>query len=599
MPYESYDGVEGLPGNEQRAYCMHMSVLFLSWHRPYLALYEQILYDNIQFIASLYPKGPQRERYEAAAKTFRIPYWDWAMAPQEGGVYPRSVQLPSVVVDGPAGTQTIANPLFSYDFHPFNASDLPTPYAPQFSNWDHTLRSPSSQLSDAVSEDFVPDYLLNFYQPSNQVRLYNLFATYKNFTTFSNSAWIFNQFGPEGTEEYSNYDSIESIHDLVHGVTGMGGHMTMVDLSAFDPLFMLHHAMVDRVWAMWQVLNPEAWIEPQAEMMDTFTIRRGQLVDGNTPLAPFHTTNGGIWLSNDVKDTTTFGYAYAETRRAISMTDAEFRVSIVEAINRLYGSNSTHDIEIPSTHTVTNTQSPIATSNSPNPSNTFNATVPSSVVSASTALLASTLRPTMGDSMGSTPLFSSSSTVSPQAASTTTSRRIPGVAPGRPAPIRTRDVAHREYLATIKVPKQLLNKPFFIHLFIGDIPTNDPKEWAFAPNLAGSHVVFSSITSHKKRSPDSSASGESVTSTIPLTAKLREIFQGGELETLDLQQATEYMKRELKYNIVTVDGELIDNALFVGTGLRVEVASAVVQQRTSDAEFPIWGALEMILSLNS
>lgn len=89
-----------------------------------------------------------------------------------------------------------------------------------------------------------------------------------------------------------------------------------------------------------------------------------------------------------------------------------------------------------------------------------------------------------------------------------------------------------------------------------------------------------------------------MTSTIPLTAKLREIFQGGELETFDLQQATEYMKRELKYKIVTVDGELIDNALFVGTGLRVEVASAVVQQRTSDAEFPTWGALEMILSLN-
>ncbi len=536
------------------------------------------------------------------------------MARQEGGVYPRSVQLPSVVVDGPAGTQTIANPLFSYNFHPFNASDLPTPYvskyvllealslanlpqAPQFSNWDHTLRSPSSQLSDAVSEDFVPDYLLNFYQPSNQVRLYNLFATYKNFTTFSNSAWIFNQFGPGGTEDYSNYDSIESIHDLVHGATGMGGHMTMVDLSAFDPLFMLHHAMVDRVWAMWQVLNPEAWIEPQAEMMDTFTIRRGQLVDGDTPLAPFHTTDGGIWLSNDVKDTTTFGYAYAETRRAVSMTDAEFRVSIVEAINRLYGSNPTHDFETPSTNTTTNTQSPIATSNSPIPSNAFNATVPSSMVSASTTLLTSTLGSTMSDSMGSTPLFSSSSTASPQAPSATTSRRIPGVAPGRSAPIRTRDVAHREYLATIKVPKQLLDKPFFIHLFIGDIPTSDPKEWTFAPNLAGSHVVFSS-TSHKKRSPGSSASGESVTSTIPLTAKLREIFQGGELETFDLQQATEYMKRELKYKIVTVDGELIDNALFVGTGLRVEVASAVVQQRTSDAEFPTWGALEMILSLN-
>ena len=93
MPYESWDGVPPAPGYEQRGYCTHMSALFLSWHRPYLALYEvckeyledhkrllnfyqQILYDHIQFIATLYETEDERIRYTAASRRFRIPYWD-------------------------------------------------------------------------------------------------------------------------------------------------------------------------------------------------------------------------------------------------------------------------------------------------------------------------------------------------------------------------------------------------------------------------------------------------------------------------------------------------------------------------------------------
>ena len=48
------------------------------------------------------------------------------MANQPGGsVLPSSVESPSVTVDGPYGTQTIANPLFSYRFNPLSSSDFP------------------------------------------------------------------------------------------------------------------------------------------------------------------------------------------------------------------------------------------------------------------------------------------------------------------------------------------------------------------------------------------------------------------------------------------------------------------------------------------
>lgn len=93
-----------------------------------LNFYQQILYDHIQFIATLYEIEDERVRYTAAARKFRIPYWDWAITPEaREGVYPRSVQSPSVDINGPFGIQTIANPLYSYSFHPFDAVKLSMP----------------------------------------------------------------------------------------------------------------------------------------------------------------------------------------------------------------------------------------------------------------------------------------------------------------------------------------------------------------------------------------------------------------------------------------------------------------------------------------
>ena len=77
----------------------------------------------------MYPEGTERDKYVAAAPNFRIPYWDWAAAPAAGkSVLPDSVGgSPGVNVDGPAGVQTIANPLWSYQFQPLNTTELPNP----------------------------------------------------------------------------------------------------------------------------------------------------------------------------------------------------------------------------------------------------------------------------------------------------------------------------------------------------------------------------------------------------------------------------------------------------------------------------------------
>lgn len=51
---------------------------------------------------------------------------------------------------------------------------------------------------------------------------------------------------------------------------------------AFDPLFWLHHANVDRVLSLWQVIHYDSWIEPAADGNDTWVTKPGDLLDKNS-----------------------------------------------------------------------------------------------------------------------------------------------------------------------------------------------------------------------------------------------------------------------------------------------------------------------------
>lgn len=57
---------------------------------------------------------------------------------------------------------------------------------------------------------------------------------------------------------------LEGIHDRIHGWTGgisivngrpVGGDMGVIQTSAYDPIFWVHHCMIDRVWYLWQLKN--------------------------------------------------------------------------------------------------------------------------------------------------------------------------------------------------------------------------------------------------------------------------------------------------------------------------------------------------------
>ncbi|GAB7366278.1 hypothetical protein MBLNU230_g7835t1 [Neophaeotheca triangularis] len=324
-PYIPWDGVEGAPGIVEPGYCTHVSNLFLPWHRPYLALYEQVLYRHVTDAVNAFPAGALRSRYARAALSFRMPYWDWAASPPDGGsVYPQALQIERIDVEMPNGTQTIDNPLFAYRFHPVSRTDF---YFDTFGSWNQTLRSPTTQGGDARSQNALIGRGLDSNRVSLQDRLYNIFTSLENFTQFSNEAWT--------SSSADSPDSVESLHDVIHGVTGGGGHMTYLDFSAYDPVFWLHHTMIDRVFALFQNLHSESYVDPLPALQNTFTIPEGTILDVDTPLQPFHSdTDGNFYTSRTARRTDTFGYTYPELANNANSS------AVRSAINRLYGSSA-------------------------------------------------------------------------------------------------------------------------------------------------------------------------------------------------------------------------------------------------------------------
>lgn len=333
VPFVTWNGVGPAEGASLSGYCPHSSVLFPTWHRPYLALYEQELHKLANAIARMFSNVTERLLYQQAASEFRIPYWDWASpAPAGQSHFPDVFWNSTMMQYGPNGVQVIRNPLYSYSFHPLDEDAF---IWPPLKSWNETKRAPNTQVSETEPpsmNDQVNSALLAKL-PEIQQRLYILFSSYHEFDSFSNKNYAISQ-------NLSHLDSIEAVHDIIHIYGGSRGHMTYVPLSSFDPLFFLHHTMTDRLISMWQLLNPTAWMTPQTSGETTYTALKGTMQNSSTPLTPFMSSASGTFWDSDMSRTTeVFGYAYGDTSALYGDTKIP-RDKLIRKINNWLGRNS-------------------------------------------------------------------------------------------------------------------------------------------------------------------------------------------------------------------------------------------------------------------
>ncbi|EFX05338.1 tyrosinase precursor [Grosmannia clavigera kw1407] len=411
----------------------------------------------------------------------------------------------------------------------------------------------------AGSNDTLVALALNRNFESIQQRLYNLFSNYDSYGNFSNKAWI-------PPSDSGKYDSLESLHDTIHSLAGLQGHMSWIPFSSFDPIFFLHHSMVDRAFALWQILYPDSWIKPTAATSNSFTTSTGQIQDSKTALTPFYSsTNGTFWTSDTVRDFGVFGYTYDDMvdfpRSSLTVANATTQSQVKALINQLYGKSSPAMLGVVGEEDEGVTERTMAQT-------TRRWTGPRQKermeheVKNCTNVQTKPILPHSYDSPQSMPQSL--------------------IADGH----------YREWLVNIRTRKEATGGAFLVHIFLGNVST-DTRSWAYAPNLVGTMGVFASPASAMTGMDmkDSHAFG-----TVPLTLPLAQRVGSGELASLEPEVVQPYLGRNLKYAVATTGGEAVVPK--DASELSITVVSSVVQVPSKANELPRWGDIAVHFTLS-
>ncbi|KAI1794978.1 hypothetical protein LXA43DRAFT_1058946 [Ganoderma leucocontextum] len=205
---------------------------------------------------------------------------------------------------------------------------------PPFDKWPTTLRRPKHDQSDpdafARTLSNTPDWSLTS-------EVYFTLTLLNTWTKFSNSR--------ADSEDILSVTSLERLHDYVHGWIGGAGHMGDVSMAAFDPIFYLHHANVDRLLSLWSALHPDLWVsEDRQGDGGTFSLPHNATIDADTPLFPFARSQDTYWTSRDAIGTTHMGYTYPEFD-GLDMTNVlavqKHIKDVVEGLYAPHGTNPT------------------------------------------------------------------------------------------------------------------------------------------------------------------------------------------------------------------------------------------------------------------
>lgn len=187
---------------------VHGTPLFLPWHRAFVVAFERALQQEI------------------GDSTFAIPYWDWtddADLPNQFGQLWSPNKLGRPLVTGSPPTPVVTGPFTGAAWVTIDNGQI----------------------------QFGPELLRGLKGPLYTTRsiVHSLFVR-SGFDDFRSAL----EFGPHG-----------AMHNWV------GGQMSSVPNSVNDPVFWLHHANVDRIFAQWQLIYPTAPITaPDTPLVKNF-----------------------------------------------------------------------------------------------------------------------------------------------------------------------------------------------------------------------------------------------------------------------------------------------------------------------------------------
>ncbi|KAL4924110.1 tyrosinase [Aspergillus undulatus] len=360
MPFTSWDEPFETEENVAlKGYCTHANYLFPSWHRPYLLLYEQRLYEIM--IDEIIPQYPESDRpsLREAADTWRLPYWDWAINPR----VPWLAADAELQVSLAGKLETLQNPLYQFrmpngkQMEAHGVGDVKamgedTIYS--YGKCIATSRCPTEEQSKPDSRDWIQGIVNN--QGVEKYLTLHSAVDGKNYGAAAELVYRlltypldYQEFATtavgENEPKVSADVNIEFIHNNVHWwAGGDGGHMSQIPVATFDPIFWLHHCNIDRLFAIWQELNPDKFFtDGYRGDFDQQVIGLPVTVTPTTPLRPFHKDEGGkYWTSEEVRDFRTLGYTYPDLHPVKPGSEAGFdadayKTKLFEGVTLKYG----------------------------------------------------------------------------------------------------------------------------------------------------------------------------------------------------------------------------------------------------------------------
>ncbi|KAF9876073.1 tyrosinase 2 [Colletotrichum karsti] len=310
QPYMPWSG-GGPQSGADAGYCPHNQMLFGTWHRAYLSLYEQILVGHAKRIAAAHPAA-SRKKYVEASETLRLAYWDWA----DDSDVPPATAMPTVVinkaVNGTLRQTTVRNPLFSYKYP---KSVLRGDFG-RFDGKNNTKRCvEGGQSYPQTANGIMAGYNL-------KEKVYNVFLKATSFD--------------EMVSSQSQGANFEGPHGEVHVGAACGQDLVYLSTSAFEPLFWLHHTNVDRLIAYWQALHFEnATMHFSYPSSQLFATPWGTITTPQSPMQPFIGRDGPL-TSESVTHIRDWGYTYAPIR-PWDEAPGETKMAVSRTVNSLYG----------------------------------------------------------------------------------------------------------------------------------------------------------------------------------------------------------------------------------------------------------------------
>ncbi|KAF8440568.1 hypothetical protein BGX38DRAFT_1261652 [Terfezia claveryi] len=292
-------------------YCYHFGPLFFTWHRVYVLCIEQALHDIIiqlidpndpEYLLSNVTDPDELNKWKTAAETWRLPYWDFALRRSNNIVNGRDYCcLPDSALKETLESSKDQNPWYAYVF-PGGKSGLPNVGGFPLSIQTRTVRhapaynpkDPQNVLAWETGKSDI-NSLKSFFRTETinwRANLIDLIINNHSYGGFTEGD------GASGDTARNNLNAVHgSVHVNTGGYRAKNGNMTVVPAAGFDPIFFLWHCNVDRIGAMWQAANNNAWMDNESNVKE---------------LIPFRYSRTGFWTSERCRYPHNLGYTYPD-----------------------------------------------------------------------------------------------------------------------------------------------------------------------------------------------------------------------------------------------------------------------------------------------